>query len=80
MESVDLMYPLYHYQYQVKIPVVYVVMNNLILMEIFVDEILISKTKKNIFQLFFFSFATFVLYVEFDFELLMNMIASVIKK
>jgi len=55
MESVDLMYPLYHYQYQVKIPVVYVVMNNLILMEIFVDEILISKKKKKkIFSSFFF--------------------------
>jgi hypothetical protein len=47
--DVDLMYPLNHHQYQVKIPEVYVVMNNLIRMEIFVDEICIRKQVNKIF-------------------------------
>ncbi len=44
--DVDLMYPLYHHQYQVKIPEVYVLMNKLILMDLVVDEIYIGKKNK----------------------------------
>jgi hypothetical protein len=50
--DVDLMYPLYHHQYQVKILVVDVVRHNLILTEIFVDEIFRGEKKVKNFSAF----------------------------